>query len=167
MTAQPTAGTVWRKKAREGALIDLPSGNTARVRNVPISLFFTQAPAITNSLMGVVGEFINKKEGEKAEDAITNLINTKAKEFFEFVDIVCRLAFVSPRIVDTPQGEDEIAVTDLEDADKMAVIQLLGMPAEQLEPFCQEFSKNVATVQRISEVYDTSIGDDKPTNPVS
>lgn len=162
-----TSGKEWRKKAREGELIDLPSGNTARVRNVPISLFFTQAPSMNNSLMSVVGEFINRKESDDQKKAIENLIEAKAKEFFEFVDVVCKLAFVSPRIVEgEPQGDDEIGVSDLDDADKMAVIQLLGMPAEQLEPFCKEFSKNVGTLQQLQDVSQNAIGDDTPTDPV-
>lgn len=142
MLHKPTSGSEWRKKAREGGLILLPSGMTARVRNIPISAVFTQTDGAYNTLMPLISEFISNKELN--EESLETLMETKGEQFFNTLNLFCRLAFVSPRIVEDPQGEDEIAITDLDDGDKMVVLQLLGMPAQQLERFCQVYSESMA-----------------------
>lgn len=154
MMQKPTSGAAWRVRSQklreEGALLDFPSGLTARIRNVSNAGFLkmggipdTLTP-IVMELMSSLGSGIDKARMAKAAQSIP--AETMLAVFTSMQDALCRLAFIDPKIVDEPQEDDEIAITDLDDEDKEWLFGLLGLPARQLETFCKESNERLRSL---------------------
>lgn len=151
-----TTGKQWRRVREEGLEVVLPSGNIARVRNVSFDLFL-RIGRIPDSLTPIVvaalnGRGLDLPPVETMEDAMKNI---------DFLDGVARSAFVSPRIVDTPQTDDEIALEDVELEDKLALVGLLGLAARELAPFCQKQNQLMADLDRQSNEPQPPLGSDE------
>lgn len=127
---RPTLGIEWRKPRREGVLVPLPSGNVARIRPVALDVMIAsgQIPDVLTPLAA------KTLWTEVEADQIGNVAEM-ATGMADLFNVVCRAAFVEPRIVDDPQAEDEIGIEDIDFQDKAAVFQLAIGPARQLELF--------------------------------
>lgn len=119
--------------------VKLPSGNVALLRPLGFDLVLQQA-RIPDFLTPMI---VKAFKGEDASDAFKLDEFVQAQEFFEFLDRLCVLAFVSPRIVPEPAGEDEIALTDLDFIDKQWVMNAMGQPPEWLATFRPKSSQDV------------------------
>lgn len=133
-----TSGKEWRKPREQGVEITLPSGNVARIR--PLSPYaFLRYGNIPDTLSAVVSDMVNGRG-----------VNTETEEtmhkFLEILDLICIHTMVSPRIVANPQADDEIAIEDLDEADKMHIYRQFGRTASQLESFRPEPESDVESV---------------------
>lgn len=142
-TPQATSGTAWRKNREEGVLFQFPSGKWARIRAVDPSAFLMrgQFPETLNTVVEAV--LIGKNEGHSYD--LTTLKGFR--EYYDFLEFYARHCFVSPRIVDTPQADDEISMDDLETGDKEFLVQVVFLPASDLETFSQRQIERLGGVQ--------------------
>lgn len=123
-----TQGAQWRKEVEEGVELYLPSGNTARIRGVNLDAFL-RSKTIPDLLSPLVSELINGKTDPK---------ELTVEQYLEYVDIYdafCKACFVSPKVVDDPQADDEISPQDIANEDKMFLFEFLGRPAILLSSF--------------------------------
>jgi hypothetical protein len=123
----------WRERRalREGGVeITLPSGMMARLRAVGLDAFLLtgQIPdALTPAILEAV-------EGGSADlPAMESL--SAARDYLHLLNAVCAAAFVSPRVVESPQADDEIALDDIDFEDKVWLLELLGKPITALLRF--------------------------------
>ncbi len=127
---QPTSGRLWRQPREEGVAITLPSGHVARLRPVALDVMIAhgELPDLLTPLAAKTlwTEIEAKEIGDTAELATGTI---------ELFNLVCRAAFVSPRVVDDPQADDEIGLADIAFEDKSAVFQLCIQGARALELF--------------------------------
>ncbi len=162
-----TLGKKWRD-ARKAELL-LPSGNVAIVRNVPLSTFLLSGGGVPESLLPIVQNVIKTLESPEGNvrDAVVNKeasVPELLKTSMELMNRVCELAFVSPRIVANPTADDEISIDDVDDLDKEMLLNLFGMSARELEPFCKASSELMADVLAGEVPSDTPIGTDGDSN---
>jgi len=136
-----TVGKTWRKPREEGHLIQLPSGNCARLRAVGLDLM-VKLGRIPDAMASVA---LDALEGRG--DGTQQLKDlAEGAQMIEFVESVCELAFVSPKIVKDPQADDEIHINDVDMGDKWFVLGFLNRPARELERFRQKQHRDVAPV---------------------
>ena len=151
----------WKQKIAAGMPLTLPSGLEARVRNIPLREFM-RSGAIPDSLTPVVMELI---QGEAKLEK--HGMNTLYEAQTQMQRAVTRMALVSPRIVDDPQGDDELSIDDMEEEDMEVLMGLLGRSARELEPFCQEQNESMAALQAGTTLPETSVAGDQPEPVVS
>lgn len=155
-----TSGKEWRNRAKilqeQGVEVTLPSGNIARVRNVPMARLLVEVKSRNelDRLTPILAEQLgtSKSGGVLKPEQVVGT----AGDYYAFVDMVVRMAMVEPRVVDDPVKDDEIAITDMEQEDKYALVELLEMPARELEPFRQRLARYVATLADEPDVPETT-----------
>lgn len=129
-----TSGKQWRQHYEEGVLIQLPSGNWARLRPVDFGMIIKYGK-LPDSLTPLVIEAFNggnpeaKIEVNEADDLVS---------YMGLQDSICRCAFVEPKVVDNPTKDNEISVDHISDDDKRFVMSVLGASARDLESFRDE-----------------------------
>lgn len=156
-----TAGRAWREPRQQGILVALPSGNIARLRPVepqallkqgeiidiltPLvaKILFQGADASLATIEQVIGDATADADGspEQLKETIAKLADLE-----RVCDIVCKVAFVEPRVVDDPQTENEIGLDDIELADKIHVFTLALRGAAALHHFRYEPNADVEPV---------------------
>ena len=141
-SVKPTSGKTWRRAREVGFMIQLPSGNLARVR--PVSpeqmLEMGEIPDILTPLIEKM--LFDGADADDVTAAIEEAIDPGATfepnnmlRLIKFVNAFCVHALVDPRIVEAPKADDEIAITDLELPDRFAVYQYCTQPVEVLHRF--------------------------------
>lgn len=155
-----TAGSAWREPRQAGIPVQLPSGNIARLRPVEPQALLKQGEII-DILTPLVAKMLFQGADASAEtiaqvigDATADGDNTaqlkeaagKLADLERVCDIVCKAAFVDPRVVDDPQAENEIAPDDIELADKIQVFTLALRGAAALRHFRYEPNADVESV---------------------
>lgn len=145
-----TAGSMWRSAREQGYLKQLPSGNYARLRPVALDKLLLGGeipdiltPLVVKMLMDGadrvgLDEFLSEKGTENALSQFAEMIS--------LVNLICIAAFVEPKIVTSPQAEDEISIDDLDMADRGLVFNLALQPVEVLRRFRLESRPDVETV---------------------
>lgn len=155
-----TAGSAWREPRQAGVPVQLPSGNIARLRPVepqallkqgeiidiltPLvaKMLFQGADASAETIAQVIGDATAGDDNPaQLQEAATRLADLE-----RVCDIVCKTAFVDPRVVDDPQAENEIAPDDIELADKVHVFTLALRGAAALRHFRHEPNGDVGLV---------------------
>jgi hypothetical protein len=122
-----TSGKDWRAAREQGISVTFRSGNTARIRPVGLDLL-VKTGRVPNVLEPMVVQLI--ETGRADTPASASLEDESA--WFDFLNCLCELAFVQPRVVAEPQTEDEIGVWDISLSDKMQLWEVLGTPARML-----------------------------------
>lgn len=138
---QPTSGREWRAPREQGLTVALPSGHVARIRPVGMDLVVR-----VGYIPGVLSNFIVQMIETGKGDLPTTANLDEEKEWFRFLDCLVELAFVSPKVVASPQAEDEISIDDVELADKMAIWRVLGAPARALVSYFQSQEERLSSV---------------------
>lgn len=156
-----TSGSAWREPRQAGVPVQLPSGNIARLRPVepqallkqgeiidiltPLvaKMLFQGADATAETIAQVIGDATAGTDDNPAQlqEAAARLADLE-----RVCDIVCKAAFVDPRVVDEPQAENEIAPDDIELSDKVHVFTLALRGAAALRHFRYEPSADVESV---------------------
>jgi len=121
------------KSWRSAQVVELPSGNVARLRKVSVTamLAFGRVP---NALLSMAQEFTTQgvDVGEATQD------QEKFGDFVRFTHFVAEQAFVEPKINLNPEAEladDEISILDLDDADLLFVLHWSQGDVKQIAPF--------------------------------
>ncbi len=167
-----TNGAAWRAPRVQGIPIELPSGNIAHLRPVqperlaaqgeildiltPLvaRMLFQGADATADTIAQTLGAAMG--EDEDADPTAMAAAAGNLANIERVCDIVCKAAFVNPRIVSDPQADDEIALEDLELADKVHVFTLSLRGAAALQHFRYEPNGHVESIP-------DSQGDAQPT----
>lgn len=157
-TLPVTSGREWRRNREEGELIQLPfSGNLVRIRTVrPDSLLrLGKIPQVLSSL--VLDIIYDKIEDNRFEQFLSvGEREDEAKEMLESLRIVCVAGFVSPKIVENPQSDDEISIDDIDLGDRSFIFRLVFAPVEALSTFRYKSPSDV-------DVVANGIGDPQPS----
>ncbi len=132
----PTSGKQWKNTVE----ITLPSGYTVEIRPLGYDLILKcdHVPDVITSL--VVRSFKGENVGMEINEF------RQAQEYVQFLDTCCELCFVSPKVVDQPEGEDEISADMIEFDDKVYVFGFLGKSRRWLEHFRDEQIQNVPSL---------------------
>jgi len=132
---QPTPAREWRKQNVEGISVTLPSGNIARIRNVQLAGLMVRVKNLPDSLSSIVaGAILNGVNSMADKRKIGDLLQGT----IELQNAVCELAFIEPRVVASPEKDDEIGVDDVAPGDKQFLLGLLMQSAQELAGFRQE-----------------------------
>lgn len=144
-----TPASAWRKTVK----VTLPvSGHTVEIRSFDMTIL-TVLGRIPDGLTPLVNKVIEATlKGDKG--AKTDLINEidrlgsleRYHRMLDLATVACQYAFVHPRIVDDPHGEDEIAMSDVHPNDRLFVFNFIGVPAHKLESFRDQQAANVEFV---------------------
>lgn len=119
--------TEWRASRKRTKVVTLPSGLEVEVQ--PVSMQAFMRTNIPDTLTPVVSSLFETSMIPPAK----TLMDYRA--FYDLLDIVASCAIVSPRVVQGEAGEGEISVTELDEDDKAALLQLLGVTAKAFEDF--------------------------------
>lgn len=123
-----TSGKQWRT----GTPVQLPSGNVAALRR-PSVLTMVSGDDAPEFLKHIVADNIN---GRKPSGTTFEITPENLPGLNQTLEKVTRACFANPRIVDDPQGEDEISLADVSDGDRIAVFQwLIGDALETAQSF--------------------------------
>lgn len=126
-----TPAAEWRV-ARQGVVKELPSGRRVRLRPVDVSLLLLEGdipdlltPVVLTMFYGV---------GDVKDNPVASVLGTTRDEW-PVINLICRVAFVEPRIVDEPQADDEIAIEDIDFLDRRATYVMVTQGLDALRRF--------------------------------
>lgn len=138
---RPTRGVEWRRAHREGYVLTLPSGNVVRMRPVALDVLIVSG-RIPDFLTAVAAKSLwTETSGEEIASR-----DELAKGFAELVNIIVPAALLEPKVVEDPQGDDEVSLEDIDFQDKVSIFQLAVQPSEVLRKFRDQQDAGVATV---------------------
>lgn len=144
---KPTSAAEWKAK-KEGFVVELPSGNSARIRRSMDILVMLKQGRIPNPLAGLVHEMLqNKRQTLNPQDiepeAFTQLL--------ELVDQTAVKVMVEPRVevpdADDPDwqpSEDAISLEDLTLDDKFFLFSLAQGGVSDLKSFREQQAEALA-----------------------
>lgn len=125
----------------KGVELGLPSGLNAFIRPVTTRDLLRTLGRIPDELTNLVHTLVNPVDPELTAsilDSMNQLTPEVIEMQFEFLDAYCKIAFVSPKVVDNPQdGANEISPDWLSSEDKGFVLALINAPAIRLREFRQ------------------------------
>lgn len=148
--AQPkkaTAVAQW-KKSVEGQPLDVPSGNTALVRNVGMQVFLKRG-LVPNSLMPYVRQAMTGKEVElKAED----ISESQLEDMIALFDAVVCYCVVQPKVLPVPAEDEErdpasLYVDEVDFDDKQFIFQWVVGGTRDVEQFRKEQAASMGSVR--------------------
>jgi hypothetical protein len=147
-------GAEWRRRRAQEHLTRLPSGNLAKLRTVDLYGLMEQGdvPDVLTTLAASVlfegaDKVISLDEPAKGKADRGDILE-RARQRVDLINLVCKAAFVEPRIVDDPQADDELAIDDVHMEDRAFVFWLALRPAEELSRFRYESPPDVEAVQQ-------------------
>jgi len=145
---QVTSASDWRKPRELGYLVELPSGNTARLGPVDLSklLLDGEVPDLLSPFVNrMLFEGMDQEEVEKQFSPKEDI--DQARETAQLVNRICRAAFIEPRIVDSDPADDEILIEDVDLTDRAYVFSIAIQGAMILKSFRIGQEEDVETVR--------------------
>lgn len=146
-----TSASEWRTSA----LVELPSGQVARLRSVTTGLF-NRMGKIPDAITAWIYAAATATNPEETLEETTEKRREVARRMNAFIDEICVLAFVEPRLVHTEEeakeDEDSIWILNLEERDRQFVFGFYNKPLEELKSFRPEQALHVEPVQPQPEV---------------
>lgn len=159
--ARPTSGSTWRRPYVEGEVVQLPSGNYARLRPVALDMLVAKGEIpdfLTNvAAMTLWVETDMEKASENGE---------LLKQFTELVNLIVPAVFMDPKIVDDPQADDEISIEHVSFTDKAAAFQLAIQGAEAMRRFREQQEADVAARSNRNNNGDTGLSVGADSGPL-
>ena len=149
MDLEVTSGKAWREAREIGFAIRFPSGNVARIRPMEVDFFILNG-RMPDDLAEEVVKLINGNS-VKLELPAVQVVDTVRDQWVPFLNQLCKYAFISPKVVDTPQADDEISVDDIAYTDKVVLYRMFGFPAQVLRKFREKQTGDVAVVESQSD----------------
>jgi hypothetical protein len=161
---QATSAAAWSAPRREGMLIELPSGNVARLRRALDLVFLLKTGQIPNPLANVVNNMIRK---QSAEFPMKDMDEKALQQMLELVEQTCVQCFLEPKVAIPPRveikhedgtvnkiadpawdpPEDTISIDDLDMKDKFFVFGFVQGGSADLKTFREQSTPSVDTVQ--------------------
>lgn len=153
-----TPASEYRTMREQGVPQTLLSGRKVKMRAVtPDKLLRSgRVPDILTPLV------VKMLKGEAQNEEIDDFYGKERDEvkdwlaMIDSVNVVCEAALVYPRVVEQPEGDDEIAIDDLSLQDRFWIFKLAFQPAEVLSRF---------RLESLADVDDSadSEGNEQPT----
>jgi hypothetical protein len=143
-----TQGKAMRAMREQGIILTFPSGNNYRVR-VPGAAGLLKRGNLPNILITYATEmwYEGDSDGKRYENFIAaNDKSERALETIASFKVVCQEMFMDPRIVDDPQGDDEITIDDLSPQDQTWAFWLAFIDAKALGTFRSQQAPDVVGV---------------------
>ncbi len=144
-----TPASQWREAREVGYIKELPSGKYARLRAVSPDMLLQHIPDIPNVLKKLVLDMLFGGKDSSPQELLSADNNRTEEEraaALELCNIVCKLAFVEPKVVDEPVNDDEISIYDIDIVDRGFVFALAVQPAEVLRTFRFESTQGVESI---------------------
>ena len=143
---KPSTAAQW-KQAAQGKPLEVPSGNTALVRNVGMEVFLRRG-LVPNSLMGYVRTAMSGKEVELKVEDITE---GQLEDMIGLFDAVVVYCVVEPAVLPVPaEGEERdpaaLYVDEVDFEDKQFIFQWVVGGTRDLEKFREE---QAASLERV------------------
>jgi hypothetical protein len=151
------------KRGSQGELIELPSGNSAEIRRIPLPTLIAEG-LLGDSISLYAQQAVEAGKGMESED-IQDLAKDpkKLQEAFAAYDKVAVRCFVTPKVLSPtdadgriiPESErypDALYADELDLEDKVFVFQVVAGGTADLERFREEFAQSVAGVSDSSGV---------------
>lgn len=153
---KPTTATQWKKQA-QGVPVEVPSGNTALVRNVGMQVFLKQG-IVPNSLMAIVKQAIS---GKKIELNVEEITEQQLSDMVDLFDAVTLYVVVEPKVYPAPAQDEEresgkLYVDEVDFEDKQFIFQWAVGGTRDLEKFREEQGAVMESVRGVSTVENTS-----------
>lgn len=134
----------WRERRNQGVELVLPEwGDMVRIRPMDAT-FFVKSGRIPDYLATTVDELINSSLNQVPVPP--KITPDKTTEWLKWLDELVTYALVSPKVVSTPQADDEITIDDIGYSDKLFIYRFFGQPAHVLRAFRETQNKLVAVV---------------------
>jgi hypothetical protein len=157
-----TSSEDWKSPRKAGFLIELPSGNVARIRRTMNLLELVKSGQIPNPLGKIVEGMISR--GEVGINMQT--LDMEARiQALDMVDAAVVAAMVEPRVIIPPEGVNPevfqtppgaISIMDLTNEDKIFITQVAQGGTADVEKFREEQSRLMESLR---------FGTDKPVPP--
>lgn len=159
-TAAPTSARAW--KGKQGVLVELPSGNVARVKT-PGMPAFLRAGVIPDTLTPIVRKMMTGKAGQ---DEVTEALqgNDQAiEDLLRLYDVVTVEAMVEPAVLPTPlrnaaRDLDALYVDEIAFDDKAFIFSVAVGGTTDLETFRSEQEQALASLQPRTPVEGQTVG---------
>lgn len=134
-----TTAKDWKNRANQATELELPSGNTALVRN-PGMQTFLQSGIVPNELMGVILHAIDKGEMPDLENFAADDQAEKLRLIVELADNITIYCVVEPPVFAPPaageaRDKDTLYVDEVDIDDKMFIFQFAVGGTKDLEQF--------------------------------
>ena len=136
MPDRATPASEWRKPRVEGYLVELPSGHRARIGPVDLSILLLKGDIpdlLTPLATRIIFEGVDEEEMDQ-QFSIDQVLD-RAGETMDFINTICRAAFIEPRIVREDPGEGEILIEDVCIDDRSHVFSIAIHGARVLQSF--------------------------------
>lgn len=137
-----TPGATWRQPRTEGYIVQLPSGNVARL--CPVALDVLVGNGTIPDLLSPLAAKTLWTETEQAAIAADPQL---ALDYMSLINCIVPAAMLDPLVVDNPTADNEIALADLDFSDKIFVFNLAIGPVEALRRFRQQQAQRLYAVQ--------------------
>jgi len=158
----PTSASGWRSPRKEGFVVELPSGNKARVRRTLDLYDLVRSGKVPNKLISVVQKMMGKGKFDAAELSPENLDVETLQQMTQFIDTVATKVMVEPRCAVPPPGteypetwdppEGAISIYDLTEEDKMYLFHIAQGGVADVEQFRLEQKAALAALQDVPDV---------------
>lgn len=145
---KPISGKRMREAREEGVSVPLSTGIWVAIRPVPLDKLLATGE-IPDSLSGIAAASIVQPGSEIPTDR--NDIESVTK-YFALANLITRLALVSPKIVDDPQGDDECSLEDFSAVERGEILTFSRQAAENLRRFRDQQTASMAALSKMSEV---------------
>lgn len=141
---KPTSGRDWRKLNEETIITVLPySGMVVEMGRAQLDQLLLTGK-IPDVLTPIVADVLWASIGQgRAQDEIQ-----AEKRFFELVNAVVAACLLNPRVVSNPTQDDELAISDIDFADKLIIYKLATQPLAVLHRFRQGQTPDVDALQQ-------------------
>jgi hypothetical protein len=141
-TLQPTSGAIWREPYEKGEIVELPSGNIARLGPANVEILIKTMGDLPDALTGVIANlFFGEGDGDLGLSSLSDL-----KGYLDLSNALCRACFLEPKVVDNPQKPNEIAPDHIHFMDKVFILERSISEAISLDKFRPQQAGHVETV---------------------
>jgi hypothetical protein len=122
---QVTSAAAWSAPRREGMIVELPSGNVARLRRSIDLMYLLKTGQIPNPLAGIVQNMIKQ---QNAAFPMKDMDEKALQQMLDLVENTCVQCFVEPR-VEIPERID----SEIEEDGKMVPVKIANPAWEPSE----------------------------------
>jgi len=145
---KPTSGRDWRKMNEQTIITALPyTGMVVEMGRASLDQLLLTGK-IPDALTPVVADVLwsSVGQGRSTDDIQAD------KRFFELINAVVTACLRNPRVVVNPTQDDELAIEDLDFADKLVIYKLATQPLAVLHRFRQGQTADVDAIQQGEEL---------------
>jgi hypothetical protein len=159
----PTSSSAWRSTRKEGFVVELPSGNKARVRRTLDLFDLVRQGKVPNKLIKVVQQMMGGGRNMKEMNLSPEELDSETlQEMTKFIDVCCTRVMIEPRCMFPPDGDPEpelwdppegaISIFDLGEEDKLYLFHLAQGGVADIEKFRIEQKAALAALSNVNEV---------------